>query len=230
MPGQNPNVPGENMRPIASTLDHIVIVASVLEEGVDFCEKKLGVKLAKGGEHVRVGTHNFLLNLGGDVYMEVIAVNPKAAATDCPRWFGMDWPDQRKRAADGPYLATFVARTNDISRAVTLLPQLGPARDMQRGALEWQITIRDDGALLEGGTLPTVIQWPDGVHPTRIMPGAECGLVRLEAFHPQPSLLRKAWTSIGLVEDDRLCISEAAVTSPHLVAHIATPGGIVTLA
>lgn len=217
------------MRTIASTLDHIVIVASVLEEGVDFCEKTLGVKLAKGGEHVRVGTHNYLLNLDGGVYLEVIAVDPKAGATDCPRWFGMDRPDQRKRADEGPYLATFVARTNDIFRAVTVLPQLGPVRDMQRGALEWQIAIRDDGALLEGGTLPTVIQWPEGVHPTQKIPESGCSLVRLEAFHPQPALLRKAWASIGLAEDDRLCISGTAVPSPCLVAHVATPRGIVAL-
>lgn len=217
------------MRAIASTLDHIVIVASILEEGVDFCEEMLGVKLEKGGEHVRVGTHNYLLNLDGGVYLEVIAVDPKAGATDCPRWFGMDWPDQRKRAAEGPFLATFVARTNDIFRAVAVLPQLGPVRDMQRGALEWQITIRDDGALVEGGTLPTVIQWPDGVHPTQKIPESGCSLVRLEAFHPQPSLLRKAWASIGLAEDDRLCISGTAVPSPCLVAHVATPHGIVAL-
>lgn len=217
------------MRAIESTLDHIVIVASVLEEGVDFCEKAFGVKLAKGGEHVRVGTHNCLLNLGGSVYLEVIAVDPKADATDCPRWFGMDWPDQRKRAANGPYLATFVARTNEISRVVTALPQLGLVRDMQRGALEWQITIREDGALLEDGTLPTMIQWPDGVHPTQKMPESGCSLVRLEAFHPQPSLLRKAWTSIGLAEDDRLGISQAGAASPCLVAHVATPRGIIVL-
>ncbi|WP_420474204.1 VOC family protein [Noviherbaspirillum sp. ST9] len=217
------------MRPIASTLDHIVIVASALEEGVDFCEKKLGVKLAPGGEHIRVGTHNALLNLGSGVYMEVIAVNPKAAATDCPRWFGMDWPEQRKRAAGGPYLATFVARTNDISHAVTELSQLGPVRDMQRGALEWRITIRDDGALVEGGTLPTVIQWPDGAHPTQKMPASGCSLVRLDVFHPQPTHLREAWRRIGLAEDERLRIASAASSPPGLVAHVATPAGIVTL-
>lgn len=217
------------MRAIESTLDHIVIVASVLEDGVDFAEKTLGVKLVKGGEHVRVGTHNYLLNLDGGVYLEVIAIDPRAGATDCPRWFGMDWPDQRKRAADGPFLATFVARTNDISRAVTALPQLGPVRDMQRGTLEWQITIRDDGAVLEGGTLPTVIQWPDGVHPTQKIPQSGCRLVRLEAFHPQPLLLREAWASIGLTEGDRLCISNTAATSPYLVAHVATPHGIIEL-
>lgn len=217
------------MHSIKSSLDHIVIVASILEEGVDFCEKALGVKLTKGGEHVRMGTHNYLLNLGEAVYLEVIAVNPHAAVSSCPRWFGMDWPDQRKRAAQGPYLATFVARTNDIFQAVTTLPRLGSVHEMQRGALEWQITLRDDGALQEGGCLPTVIQWPDGVHPTQNLPDSACSLVRFEIFHPQPSVLRSAWASIGLVEDERLCIRTANNPQPCLVAHMSTPNGIVTL-
>ena len=217
------------MRPIETNLDHIVIVASVLEEGVDFCEKNFGANLIKGGEHVRVGTHNYLLNLEGGIYLEVIAVNPHANGMDCPRWFGMDWPDQRQRAEAGPYLATFVARTNDINRAAAVLTGLGAVRDMQRGALEWKITIRDDGALLEGGTVPTVIQWPDGVHPTQKMPESGCRLVSLEAFHPQPSQLRSMWSRIGLEQDERLLIRQADHSSPALVAHLATPNGIIEL-
>ena len=217
------------MQPIESRLDHIVIVASKLETGVDFCEKALGVTLMKGGEHVRVGTHNYLLNLEDGIYLEVIAVNPQSGATDCPRWFGMDQPDQRERAAASPYLATFVAGTTDIAAAVSALPELGPLRDMQRGSLSWQISIRDDGALLEGGTVPTVIQWPGGTHPTRTMPPSGCRLARLEAYHPRPERLRAAWSQIGLKEDDRLCIRQSDSDAPYLVARLATPNGIVEL-
>jgi len=217
------------MQRIESRLDHIVIVASKLEAGVDFCEKVLGVRLVKGGEHVRVGTHNYLLNLDDGVYLEVIAVNPQAGTTDCPRWFGMDHLDQRERALAGPYLATFVAGTTDIFSAVSALPELGPVRDMQRGSLSWQITIRDDGALLEGGTVPTVIQWPGGTHPTRTMQASGCRLERLEAYHPHPEQLRAAWSQIGLKEDGRLCIRQADGQEPYLVARLATPNGLVEL-
>lgn len=218
------------MSAIQSTLDHIVIVTATLEEGVDFCEKAFGVKMVKGGQHVRVGTHNYLLALEDGIYLEVIAIDPSAGPLSCPRWFGMDIPEQRRRAEDGPYLATFVARTQNISEAVKALPELGPVREMQRGSLEWQITIPDDGGLVEGGTVPTVIQWPDAVHPTQKLPGSGCRLERLEAFHPQPARLREAWSRIGLHEDDRLSIRELAeVDRPFLVARIATPNGIITL-
>ncbi len=218
------------MSVLESCLDHLVIVTAVLEEGVDFCEKTFGVKMVKGGEHVRVGTHNYLLALDSGIYLEVIAVNPNAGPLGCPRWFGMDIPEQRKRADAGPFLATFVARTRNIAGAVQALPELGPIRDMQRGSLEWQITISDDGSLQEGGTVPTVIEWPDGVHPTQKLPASGCRLERLEAFHPRPSILRDAWTRIGLQENEQLVIRPTSnAERPFLVAHIATPNGIITL-
>lgn len=217
------------MRPVESRLDHIVIVAATLEEGVDFCEKSLSTKLMKGGDHVRVGTHNYLLNLGNSIYLEVIAVNPRAGAIDCPRWFGMDWPEQRERAAKGPYLATFVVGTNDIVGAAENLPEIGTARDMQRGALEWQITIRDDGGLVDGGTVPPVIQWPPGVHPTQNMPASHCRLDRLEAFHPNPERLRAAWDRIGLRECGHLAIRQSDTAEAFLSARLLTPFGLVEL-
>lgn len=217
------------MFPVETSLDHIVVVAAVLEEGVDFCENALGVKLVKGGEHLRVGTHNYLLNLDDGMYLEVIAINPAAGAIDFPRWFGMDCPEQRKRAAAGPYVATFVARTNDIARAVGQLPELGPARDMRRASLEWQITIPENGGLVDVGTVPTVIQWPDGVHPTQNMPSSGCRLECLEAFHPDPSHLRSTWSRIGLAEHERLLIRPSATPVPYLVARLGTPNGIIEL-
>lgn len=217
------------MRPVEASIDHLVIVTSLLEDGVDFCEKTFGVALQKGGEHVRVGTHNCVLNLGEGIYLEVIAVNPNAGKTDCPRWFGMDRDDQRKRAENGPYLATFVARTSNIERVVAAAPELGPIRDMHRGTLLWQITIPDDGALVEEGTVPTVIQWPRGVHPTQNMPESGCRLLSLEAFHPAPPELESIWSRIGLKQDARLAIRQSKSTEPYLVAQLATPNGIITL-
>ena len=215
---------------LESRLDHLVIVTAVLEEGVDFCEKTFGVKMVKGGEHVRVGTHNYLLALDDGIYLEVIAINPNAGPLSCPRWFGMGMPEQCKRAGQGPFLATFVARIGNIAHAVQAYPGLGPVRDMQRGTLEWQITIPDDGGLVEGGTMPTVIQWPEGVHPTQKLPVSGCRLERLEAFHPRPARLREAWSSIGLQENAQLSIREASNgENPFLVARIATPNGIITL-
>ena len=218
------------MTNIVSVIDHLVIVAATLEQGVAHIEKTLGVKPAKGGEHIRMGTHNCVLRLGDETYLEVIAINPAADTMSRPRWFGMDDPRQKRKAEAEPYLATFVARTNDIDACAAALPEIGPVHDMQRGTLHWRISIRDDGALVHNGTVPTFIQWPQGGHPVPAMPTSGCALLGLEIRHPQPPRLEEIWRHCGLRTDDRLGIRAAAAdTDPALVARISTPHGIVLL-
>ncbi|WP_158590424.1 VOC family protein [Noviherbaspirillum cavernae] len=216
------------MSSINSILDHLVVVAADLEQGVAHCNALLGTHMLKGGEHVRTGTHNYLLNLGQGIYLEVIAINPNAAPIAHPRWFGMDDNEQRQRLASGPYLATFAARTEDIASAA--IPVLGPIVEMRRGDLKWDITIPDDGGLVENGAMPSLIQWPASKHPTHAMPDAGCRLTRLEVHHPQPQYLAEQWKRIGLEPEQRLmiCPSEAGA-GPRLVAHIDTPDGVRVL-
>ena len=60
-------------------LDHLVIMAHTLDEGVAWCEATLGVTPASGGEHPLMGTHNRLLRIDSaefpSAYLELIAIN-----------------------------------------------------------------------------------------------------------------------------------------------------------
>ncbi|MFZ8971709.1 MAG: VOC family protein, partial [Paracoccaceae bacterium] len=69
-------------------LDHVVLAAETLEEGVDYVQDRLGVSLDAGGQHDLFGTHNRLLGLG-DCYFEVIARNPLAKPAQRPLWFDL---------------------------------------------------------------------------------------------------------------------------------------------
>ena len=66
----------------APAIDHLVIAAPTLAEGVDWCEQTLGVSPGPGGAHALFGTHNRLLRLaicsGQPCYLEIIAVDPAA--------------------------------------------------------------------------------------------------------------------------------------------------------
>ena len=73
-----------------SRIDHIAVTAPSLALGAAWLEQVLGVAPQPGGEHPLMGTHNVLLRLGDDVYLEVIAADPRAAAPARPRWFGLD--------------------------------------------------------------------------------------------------------------------------------------------
>ena len=57
-------------------LDHIVIAAASLAQGGDFLRELLGVDIPAGGAHDAMGTHNLLMQLGEDRYLEVIAIDP----------------------------------------------------------------------------------------------------------------------------------------------------------
>src|SRR5580765_5547086 len=110
---------------IAVEPDHLIVGAQALQQGCDWVEQQLGVRPQPGGKHVPMGTHNALLELGPRFYLEVIAVDPDGVPPSRPRWFDLDEPRMKAALAEGPQLAHWVARTNDIAAAVARLPDLG---------------------------------------------------------------------------------------------------------
>ena len=61
-------------------IDHIVVAAPDLDSGARHVSSLLGVEPARGGAHPRMGTHNRVLGMAGGMYLEVIAIDPDAAA------------------------------------------------------------------------------------------------------------------------------------------------------
>jgi len=221
-------------------LDHLVIAAASLAQGVSWCEKTLGVTPAPGGSHPLMGTHNRLLNISGDAfpaaYAEIIAIEPgkEPSRPKTRRWFDLDDAVlQADLARHGPRLIHFVARVPDAQAAIRALAReehshidrgrlLEASRDTPAGRLEWQITVRDDGQRLFYGTLPTLIQW-GAVHPTDSMPASGLVLRSLRAVHPRAPALSAALSAIGMTG------LEIEAGPPNLVAVLDTPRGSVTL-
>ena len=71
-------------------LDHIVVAAHSLEQGVEYIQSELGVDIPEGGFHATMGTHNHLMQLGNEAYLELITINPNAETPKHPRWFALD--------------------------------------------------------------------------------------------------------------------------------------------
>jgi hypothetical protein len=206
-------------------IDHIAVTAGSLKTGVEYVQNILGVELQQGGEHLQMGTHNYLLKLGDTVYLEVIAVNPHAKAPKRPRWFNLDHqPDNRP-----PRLATWIARTEDIrlTDEQCTIP-LGKIESMSRGDLRWLITVPEDGSLPFDGVAPTLIEWHTPTHPASTLQDSGCSLVKLEGFHPEADKISEMLNSIGFAGDFSVHPLDAG-TQPYRVAHIRTPSGIVQL-
>ena len=162
--------------PVSWSVDHLVVGAATLEQGVAWCEATLGVMPGPGGKHPLMGTHNRLLAIGSPAfpraYLEIIAIDPQAAAPARRRWFDLDDPALRAALAAGPRLIHWVARCDDAVAECAALAAAGidrgevlqAERDTPRGLLRWRISVRDDGQRLAGGALPTLIEWGD-THP-----------------------------------------------------------------
>lgn len=162
-------------------VDHLVVAADSLEQGAAWCEATFGVQLAGGGKHPLMGTHNRVLSIGSerfpDCYLEVIAIDPQAAAIDRARWFGLDDPALQAALRERPRLIHAVARTRLIEMVRWGLINCGlnpgdllaAQRDTPHGLLKWRITVRDDGRTECAGALPTLIEWL-GPHPCEHLP------------------------------------------------------------
>lgn len=203
--------------PGRACLDHLVVAARSLAEGRDWLEGRLGVKLQPGGEHEPFGTHNALLSLGPDEYLEVIAVDPAAPAPRRARWFSLDDPAMRARLEAGPALIHWVAQ-------VDILPPDQEALDLSRGENRWTLTVPTDGQLPQGGVEPSLITWHTPPPPTRLMDqGIRLAVLRLGA--PDPDRLRVQLNQLHF--SGPLEVYEAA--QPVLEATLDTPSGPVTL-
>lgn len=229
----NPEAQALNANPSPTlALDHLVVAAASLAQGVAWCEATLGVTPGPGGEHALMGTHNRLLSLDSPAfplaYLEIIAINPAAPhpAEGRKRWFGLDDPQLQTRLAQhGPQLVHWVARSTALHTHVDAFTALGlqpgtpvaASRPTPDGLLQWQMVLRPDGALLDGGAVPTLIQWL-GRHPAQTMPASGLVLQGLQVGAALPAGLRQLLRLPGLRFGD-----EAG--SPALCASLLTPLG-----
>ena len=210
-------------------LDHIVVAARDLQQGVDHVRETLGVDIPAGGKHQAMATHNHLMQLGNDSYLEVIAIDETATVPDYPRWFGLD--SERLRAAldERPRFITWVMNTPDLGRlAATAGFDIGTPTALSRDGLSWEIALPDDGRLLGDGMLPYCIQWHSSPHPSRNMADTGCVLRDLTVHHNRPGWLEERLEAIRaghLVQIEAL----AENACPYLTATIDTPGGSVIL-
>ena len=229
-------------------IDHLVVAATSLEQGVQWCEALFGITPALGGEHALFGTHNRLFKIATPkfsmAYFEIIAINPaavrsKKTTTLHPhRWFDLDNPELQKSISKEPRLIHFVASTPDIKAARMALrmegidrgPAIHAERQTSKGLLHWQISVRADGQRLFDGALPTLIQWgkPDAteplrLHPRNTLPRSGVTLQSIDITHPSAEKLQTAYASIGL---NGISISEGPAS---IKATLKTPKGIVVL-
>lgn len=180
-------------------IDHLVIGTNDLASGTDWTESRLGAACDGGGAHPLMGTHNRLMRLAGGPYLEVIAIDPDASSPGRPRWFTLDREKTKSRFATGPGALCWVAAVSDIETAVRQCGyDCGQITTVTRGDLQWRLTIPDDGSLPAGGVLPSLIEWPEGMHPVASLAETDIYLDTIHLTHPDPAHIEACLDRLGL--------------------------------
>jgi hypothetical protein len=209
-------------------VDHIIYAVPDLEAGMDMIAALLGERPIFGGQHPGKGSHNALLALGKDVYLEVIASDPSQPEPATARSFGLDRLTKAR-------LATWAVRSNDIEATIRQAKAAGydpgelaaGGRTRDDGLrLRWQSAIRPEAARGEDPPgdwlIPFVIDWGDTPHPAATTPG-QSRLVALAALHPDPAVVQAMLRALGI----DLVVGHG--DEPALIATIDSPNGLVTL-
>lgn len=197
-------------------IDHLVIGAATLDAGAAYLERHLGARPVAGGAHPGIGTHNMLLGLGPEQYIEIIAPDPAQAPPAHPRPFDLDDPALKLSLEAEPHLIAYVAATPAIDAVVGRLgaSHAGEIRAMRRGDLAWRMAFPPQRQDM-GNLIPPLIQW-DGPRAAGRIPDSGWRLMALEAQHPDMDALRAALAARGLAETLTLRQSPA----PRLVAQL----------
>ena len=208
-------------------LDHVAVIAPDLATGAAWVREVLGVEPLPGGEHPQMGTHNRLLRLGDDVFLEVIAVNPAAPQPPQRRWFGLDDTTAVNRHwQSGLRLRAYVARCDGLAATIGNRGEtFGTPMRATRGDLSWLFGVRPDGALPGGGALPYLMDWEQRGTPAPTMRDFGLKLRELVIETPDPDGIRSTLEAIGMARTPR--IERGA--GVRLSAIIDTPNGLRTL-
>lgn len=210
------------MEKLQGQVDHIVYATPDLDLGIRQMEELLGITATPGGRHPGWGTHNALISLGPDSYLEIIGPDPGSPKPEQPRPFQID-------GVSAPRLVTWAAKGSRLAELVSRAKQqgllLGDVMSMSRRTpdgelLSWQLT--NPLVIAADGIIPFFIDWGSTRHPATVAAQGAC-LVSLRAEHPDAAQVTGSLDALGLA------LPVAAGPKPMLLATIDCPKGRVEL-
>ena len=142
-------------------LDHIVFGSFTLDEGTEFVENILKAKLSDIGYHKDMGTHNRVIRISERVYLEVIAIDPKARNLNNRKWFNLDNSKLQSKLKKSPQIIGYVIENNDINITKCYDRFFESSRDIYK----WQFAMPTfnknilNSEIVEAGMIPSLISW-----------------------------------------------------------------------
>lgn len=171
------------------------------------------------------GTHNALLSLGEDTYLEIISPDPSQTNITSTRVFHLDEVDTHKQIIAYAVRST---KGNGITELQEILGA-GPVGDKSRKKpdgtlLEWRMTPATEAR----GARPWIIDWGDNIRPAESAPKG-CELVSLAHTGPSVEQMGDILTGkMGLLTASTF-VNDESMKQPKIIATIRTPKGIVKI-
>ena len=207
--------------------DHLALGAIDIEQGVRWFNEATGFAIPAGGKHPLMGTHNHLTATGNDGFLEVIAIDHEAKVPARRRWFGLDEEAVRERISKRLAPLAWVLGTQDVDASLEIVRahgfDIGPAIELTRGDLNWRLSVRQDGSLQGGGTVPALIQWRAGPHPSQSMQDFGIRIEHLRLHNDTPDQLRALLDSLGC--DDFVEVVKAEPSAEGIEVGLSVPDG-----
>lgn len=176
-----------------TVVDHLLFAGPELEALTSQLERLSGAAPISGGRHEGLGTHNALMGLSGERYLELIALDPSS-----PEGIFADAITYLTE----PALHTYCARVTDLDALCHRARALGLEAVQAPGS-----RVQPDGTLLEwslafitghpyGGHFPFFIDWGGSRHPSLALP-AELTLITLWLEHPDVAGLSELLSDVA---------------------------------
>jgi len=221
-------------------IDHLVFTCAELDAGIAWAERTFGVRPVRGGAHPQWGTHNALMSLGRERYLEILAPDPNAPSAGRANvagraLFGMGVGAGADASASDaanaiPRLTTWMMHSRTIDPLLTAAMNAGvdlgrvTAGSRMRAdgtEISWEIAIPPARPL--DGCVPWLIDWGWSEHPSIAAPhGAR--LDWMEIVHPEPERVRRALDAVNCRGLDVRQGSEARIS-----VGVACPRGVVVV-
>ncbi|WP_417811368.1 VOC family protein [Thalassospira alkalitolerans] len=181
-------------------LDHITVIAPTLAEGVRHVRNCLDLDVPFGTCHDYMGTHNHRLQLGNNVYLEIVALNPDGIAPGRARWFGLDDQDRiRSDWEDGRRLRGWVAATESIDALVSTHGAIfGEKVLLPTGNPTFAFAIPANGSLPLDGGVPSIIDHQDDPTSMADIPDFGACLLSMILEHPDPASIEALYCELSI--------------------------------
>ncbi|MEM6415240.1 MAG: VOC family protein [Pseudomonadota bacterium] len=203
-------------------LDHIVLAAGDLECACKDFERTTGITPVYGGKHANQLSHNALVSIGQDLYLEIFA--PLPGISDGHHWI------RACHTFRAPRVLSFCLRAlTTLEDAVNVCKKagisgMGPAEWSRKTTsgdeLTWRLFYPEDTKYEIA--LPFFIDWLDSTHPSKTSPGG-IKLMSIDIKTPHKNAVVNLYNEFGFQpssvtdgDDTKLCMT------------LKTPNGIIT--